>query len=86
MKTFYAAAQVFYERGAKLRVIPKALLIRASDEDAASMVAADYVTDTFPAPAYFDHEHEVHELEGVSLEDDLLILDVADEFILATPT
>lgn len=85
MKTFYAATQAFFERDGKRRVIPNVLLIRAPSMDQAGSVANDFLNDHYPPPGYFDHAFEVKELPEIEFSETdvtVVILDVAEEYVL----
>lgn len=87
MPTFYASTQASYERNRKVRVVPRILLLVADDEEGAQAAVETWLDQSYPGPAYFNCEYEIHALPEVSLEGDALLeLEVVGEgFILPDP-
>jgi hypothetical protein len=90
MNVFYASTQAFYERDGLRRVIPCVLLLRAESRELANEMASEYLDEHFPSPGYFDHAFDVEPVEGIDFAEgddgaDLIVLSVAEEFILHTP-
>lgn len=69
MPIFYASTQVFFESEGHVRVLPKVVLLSASDQDAASEKIEAWLDDTYPGPAYTGHEYDVKMLDGVAMKD-----------------
>lgn len=75
--TFLAVTAVFYERGGKTFLLQHVHIIRADSPDQAVDHVREWVTTSYPEPAYFSHEWEVHDLPDVVMQGENAALEFA---------
>lgn len=79
MKAYLAITSAMYERANRTHLLQKVHLLRAEDNEEATTHIEEWLDEAYPAPAYFDHTFDLHELEKVQIKGDV----VAHEFTVS---